>query len=156
VPSTVWYSSIYQYYKKSNNVQKWNDIKKELYAKEGAKCWICGAETRALEAHEFWEYDDIKHTQKLEAIHHLCSFCHKIKHIGLWLHTEDGERMLKKKGLKREDMINHFCRVNKCSEEDFTRCEEEAFRIWNDRNKHEWKQDFGKYEPKSNRIRQKI
>ena len=150
VPSTVWYSSIYQFYKKSNSMEKWHEIKKELFEKEGKKCWICGKETNRLDAHEFWKYDDVKHIQKLEAIHHLCGFCHKVKHIGLWLHTPDGERMLKKEGLAKMNIVNHFCNVNKCSEEEFRKYEEEAFRIWSERNKYKWKQDFGEYDPKIN------
>jgi len=53
VPSTVWFSSIYQIYKRSNQLNKWRKIKKELFEKEGRKCWICGAENTRLEAHEF-------------------------------------------------------------------------------------------------------
>ena len=111
VPSTVWFSSIYQIYKRSNQLNKWRKIKKELFEKEGRKCWICGAENTRLEAHEFWEYDDKNHIQKLVAIHHLCSMCHKIKHIGFWFHTEDGRRQLKKEGLSMEDLINHFLKL---------------------------------------------
>jgi len=49
--------------------------------------------------------------------------------------------------LSREDLINHFCKVNNCSREDFEKHEEEAFRIWRERSKYEWKQDFGEYDP---------
>ena len=147
VPSTVWFSSIYQIYKRNNQLNKWRKIKKELFEKEGRKCWICGAENTRLETHEFWEYDDKNHIQKLVAIHHLCSMCHKIKHIGFWCYTEDGRRQLKKEGLSREDLINHFCRVNNCSREDFEKQEMEAFKIWKERSKYGWKQDFGEYDP---------
>lgn len=148
MPSTVWYSSVYQYYKKSNNLQKWNEIKKELYEKEGDACWICKSYVKPLEAHESWSYDDREHIQKLEAIHHLCGFCHKIKHIGLWLHTEDGEKMLRKTDLTKQDVVNHFCKVNNCSEGDFKEHEEKAFVVWSERSKHQWKQDFGIYASK--------
>ena len=150
VPSTVWYSSIYQYYKKTNNPQKWSEIKKELFSKEGHCCWICKKESVHLEAHEFWKYDDTRYIQKLESIHHLCPFCHKIKHIGLWLHTEDGGRMLRKEGLTKDDVINHFCKINNCFKEEFQKHEDEAFKIWSERSKHKWTQDFGKYDPKQN------
>jgi len=53
----------------------------------------------------------------------------------------------KKAGLTREDLINHFCNVNNCTRKDFERHEEEAFRIWSERSKYEWKQDFGEYDP---------
>jgi len=147
VPSTVWFESIYQIYKRSHQENKWRKIKKEIFEKEGRKCWICGAENTRLEAHEFWEYDDKNHIQKLVAIHHLCSMCHKIKHIGFWCYTENGIRQLERAGLSREDLINHFCRVNNCSRENFEKHERKAFKIWRERSKYEWKQDFGKYDP---------
>jgi len=147
VPSTVWFSSIYQIYKRDNQLNKWRKIKKELFEKEGRKCWVCGEENTRLEAHEFWEYDDKNHIQKLVAIHHLCGMCHKIKHIGFWCYTKDGRRQLAKAELSREDLIDHFCKVNNCSREDFQKHEEEAFRIWRERSKYEWKQDFGEYDP---------
>lgn len=138
VPSTVWFSSIYQIYKRNNQLNKWRKIKKELFEKERRKCWICGAKNTRLEAHEFWEYDDKNHIQKLIAIYHLCSMCHKIKHIGFWCYTEDGRKQLER-GLSREDLINHFCKVNNCSREEFEKHEEETFRIWRERSKYEWK-----------------
>jgi len=147
VPSTVWFSSLYKLYKKRNQLDKWKKIKEELFKKEGKKCWICGAENVRLEAHEFWEYDDKNHIQKLVAIHHLCSMCHKIKHIGFWCYTEYGRRKLKNEGVNREDLINHFCKVNNCTREDFEKHEKEAFKIWRERSKYSWKQDFGKYDP---------
>jgi len=147
IPSTVWFSSIYKIYKKDNKLNKWRKIKKELFEKEGRKCWICGAENVRLEAHEFWEYDDKNHIQRLVAIHHLCGMCHKIKHIGFWCYTEDGRRQLEEEGLTRDDLIEHFCKVNNCSRKEFEEHEKEAFRIWRERSKYEWKQDFGKYDP---------
>jgi len=154
VPSTAWYSSIYQYCKKSNNLQKWYEIKKQLFEQEGCKCWICGKETGKLEAHEFWQYDDIKHIQILKAIHHLCSLCHKVKHIGLWLYTEDGEKMLRKQRLTKQDIINHFCKVNNCSIEEFKKYVNNAFKVWNSRSKFQWKQDFRNFASKNQKLLQ--
>jgi hypothetical protein len=117
-----------------------------LYASEGNTCWICGSEKKPLEAHELWSYNEIERIQKLEAIHHLCKMCHRVKHVGLWLHTPKGEIMLQKAGLTRKDVINHFCLVNDCSEEEFRKHEKEAFKVWNGRSRYQWKQDFGKYD----------
>jgi len=145
VPATVWFSSLYQYYRKSGQLDKWRKIKEELFKREGRKCWICGKEGVRLEAHEFWEYDDVNHVQRLVAIHHLCSLCHKVKHIGFWCYTEEGRMLLAREGLTREDLIEHFCKVNNCTREEFEEHEREAFRIWRERSLHEWKQDFGEY-----------
>lgn len=146
VPSTVWFSSLYQIYKKRNQLGEWKKIKDQLFEEEGRRCWICGKGGH-LEAHEFWEYDDESHIQRLVAVHHLCGMCHKVKHIGFWCCTPDGNKLLAESGLTRDDLISHFCAVNNCSRRDFEKHEEEAFRIWRERSEYEWKQDFGKYGP---------
>lgn len=148
VPSTVWFSSLYRLYKAEGMLSKWRKIKKELLEKEGRKCWICGAEDTRLEAHEFWEYDDQRHVQKLVAIHHLCNMCHKVKHIGFWCHTPEGREGLKKAGLSRQDLISHFCKVNNCSVRDFLEHEREAFKIWQERSEYKWEQELGEFDPK--------
>lgn len=148
VPSTVWFSSIYQIYKENNKLSEWRKIKNEIFEREGHRCWICGKEDRRLEAHEFWEYDDKNHIQKLIAIHHLCDMCHRIKHIGFWCYTQNGRETLKKSRLTKEDLVAHFCKVNNCSEEEFEDHEWKTFRIWKERSKYNWKQNFGQYDPK--------
>lgn len=149
VPSTVWFSSLYQIYKERNQLNEWRKIKEQLFRVEGRRCWICGKEGR-LEAHEFWEYDDENHTQRLTAVHHLCGMCHKIKRIGFWCHTEEGRKLLEKSGLPRDDLGSHFCVINNCSRREFEEHEEESFKLWRERSKYEWKQDFGKYDPNHN------
>jgi len=71
--------------------------------------------------------------------------CHRVKHIGFWAHSSEGKRILMSIGLSKEDLANHFCEVNGCAMDDFIKHEEQAFKIWNERSKIEWKQDFGKY-----------
>lgn len=149
VPSTAWNLSIYKTLKNNNQESIWKEIKEEIFGKEGKKCWICGKENCRLEAHEFWEYDDKNHIQKLMDIHHLCNLCHKIKHIGFWCHTLDGKKKLNEEGLDKIDLINHFCEINNCSEIEFKKHEEEAFKIFDDRSQHKWKQDFGKFKSQS-------
>ena len=146
VPQTVWFSSIYQFFRRNNRLAEWYKIKNELFGREGRQCYICGSKKGPFQAHEFWEYDDENHIQRLMAIHHLCDLCHKIKHIGFWCHTSDGRRKLKELGLTRKDLVNHFCEVNNYSESDFEKHLDEAFEIWRKRSRHKWKQDFGEYE----------
>ncbi|MBN2422391.1 HNH endonuclease [Candidatus Woesearchaeota archaeon] len=146
VPSTVWFSSLYNIFKNSSQQALWRDIKNMIFKKEGRKCWVCGRTDRRLEAHEFWDYDDKNKIQKLVAIHHLCDLCHKVKHIGLWLHTDKGARLLDQQGLDSFDVVNHFCAVNNCDQDVFDKCEEEAFKVFAERSKYQWKQDFDAYE----------
>ena len=147
VPQTIWFESIFQLCNKSNQMKKWAAIKKKIFEKEGRQCWICGKTDTRLEAHEFWIYDDENHIQQLAAIHHLCGMCHKIKHIGFWSRTEKGQSLLTQEGLSRDDLIQHFCIVNNCREEDFEQHEREAFKIFSQRSLYPWDQDFGEYDP---------
>ena len=148
VPSTAWFDSLYRYYQEQGKPALWKEIKDEVFLKEGRRCWICGDSSARLEAHEFWEYDDKNHVQTLQAIHHLCGLCHKIKHIGFWCYTEKGRGILEKSGLSYKDLEDHFCKINNCSSEEFEIHQEEAFRIHKERSEHKWTQILGKYEPK--------
>ena len=140
VPSTAWFLSLYRLLPKS----VWYRLKSEVFAKEGRKCYVCNSE-RGLSLHEFWTYDDVKHIQKLSEFHHLCNLCHKIKHIGFWCHTTDGQEKLAQEGLRCEDLIEHFCKVNGCTRKEFDDHEKAAFEVWEKRSLHLWKQDFGEY-----------
>jgi len=142
VPSTVWHSSLYRLLPK----REWYRLKNKVYGEEGRRCHICSSERGPFSLHEFWEYDDDKHIQRLSEFHHLCNLCHKIKHIGFWCHTADGRTKLKQEGLDRDDLIEHFCRVNNCSKEEFLEHEDKRFTVWRERSNYEWKQDFGMYE----------
>jgi hypothetical protein len=122
---------------------EWRRLKEEVYAKEGRKCYICGSKEQPFSLHEFWEYNDEKHIQRLSAVHHLCNLCHKIKHIGFWCHTADGRMKLKQEGFNCDDLIIHFCTVNNCTIQDFLAHENKAFDMWKERSKYQWKQDFG-------------
>ncbi len=152
VPSTAWFSSLYHVYREAGRLDEWRRLKEELFEREGRRCWICGRRGGRLEAHEFWEYDDENHVQRLVAVHHLCSMCHKVKHIGFWCYTREGRERLAREGLTREDLIEHFCRVNNCTREDFERHEEEAYRKWVERSRHRWRQDLGSYHPDGQRV----
>lgn len=135
VPSTVWYSSLYRLL--PNDV--WNNIRSEIIVSNGRKCQICGETEGTMNLHEIWEYDDQKHIQKLVGFILLCKMCHHVKHIGLaGILAGEGK-------LDYDDLIEHFCRVNGCTEEDFEEYRDKAFEIWENRSQREWKQDFGKY-----------
>jgi hypothetical protein len=140
VPSTVWYSSLYRLLPKN----EWRRLKNQVFAEEGHKCYICYSE-KGLSLHEFWSYDDDKHIQKLAEFHHLCNLCHKIKHIGFWCYTTEGQAKLEQEGLCREDLIKHFCKVNGCTRKEFEEHEKAAFEVWAELSLHQWKQDFGEY-----------
>jgi len=134
VPSTTWANNLRKYMSKKD----WDKTRKKAYAKAGYRCEICGREGR-LSCHEIWEYDDKKHIQKLAGFIALCTMCHHVKHIGLaGILARDGK-------LDYEKVVEHFMVVNKCDRRTFEEHRERAFRIWEERSKHDWQIDLGDY-----------
>jgi len=133
VPKSVWNKSIYRL-----NPRLWKEIKKKVSAKEGKKCWICESEEK-VSAHEFWSYDIKKKVQRLEAVHHLCSLCHKVKHIRFWTATTEGEKILKQEGITEGDIVKHFCKINNCSVKDYVKAVKSADELHSKLSKIDWK-----------------
>ena len=69
---------------------------------------ICGVVTRRLEAHEQWSYDEGRAVQKLETVVALCHACHEVKHIAF--------AQMRGRGA---DVMEHFMRVNGCSQMEY-------------------------------------
>lgn len=136
VPSTVWYSSLYRLLSR----EIWDDIRNEIIRNNGRRCQICGETEGVMNLHEIWNYDDENHIQKLEGFILLCRMCHNVKHIGLsGILASEGK-------LDYDEVIKHYCKVNRCTEKEFDENRTKAFDIWSKRSRHQWKQDFGKYE----------
>ena len=135
VPSTVWYSSLANLLPK----EVWKGVRKEIIEKNGYLCQICGEKEGIMNLHEVWEYHDEKHIQKLEGFILLCKMCHHVKHIGL-------ARILANQGkLDYDNVIEHFCRVNKSTKREFEKHRAKAFNIFRKRSNYQWEQDFGKH-----------
>ena len=135
VPQTVWYKSLAKLLPRS----VWNNIRQEVIDQNGLRCQICGETEGVFNLHEIWRYDDVNHVQSLDGFILLCTMCHHVKHIGLaGILADEGK-------LDYDKLIEHFCKVNGCSREDFETHVEDAFRIWKKRSLYPWNQDFGKY-----------
>jgi hypothetical protein len=118
----------------------WNSIRNDIIKENGRKCQICGETEGTMNLHEIWEYDDAEHIQKLKGFILLCRMCHHVKHIGLaGILAHEGK-------LDYNEAIKHFCKVNNCSKKNFKKQVDNAFETWEERSKHQWKQDFGIYE----------
>lgn len=152
IPFSQHNRSLYRYFK-INKYSIWRKTKDKLIQEEGMKCWTCDSipeEKKYLEAHEFWNFDKRKGIQKLVAIHHLCSKCHKVVHFEFFTKTEDGKVLLMKENLTEDDLIQHFCNVNSCSTDLFKRHYKMVINLVNKLNNILWKQDFsiiGEYAP---------
>ncbi len=141
VPETCWYENL----RKVLPRNEWDIIRKDAYLRAGYKCEICGS-TGKLNCHEIWNYNDIKNIQSLKGFQALCDNCHNIKHMGF-------VNIQISKGIWPEsvfvNLTEHFMRVNNVVLEDFKRHLNEAFDIWRNRSKKEWKTDLGPFAEKS-------
>ena len=119
VPQTAWNKSLAQTLLR--NI--WNTIRENHIQENGKKCEICDQINGIFNLHEVWNYDDINHIQKLERFILLCTMCHHVKHIGL-------AQILASQGkLNLDEVINHFCKINNCTEKDFQQYKREVFLI---------------------------
>ena len=127
VPEECWYSNLRSVLKPAD----WDKVRKDAYARACGRCTICGRPAR-LEAHEKWSYDDKRALQKLEDVIALCHSCHEVKHIS--------RTQLMGRGVEAMD---HFMRVNGCSQMDFHAALAEANEEYLQRNKVEgWTTDI--------------
>ena len=110
--------------------EDWDTVRRDAYKRARYKCRICGAGGR-MEAHEKWSYDDKLALQKLEDVLALCHNCHLVKHIGR-------TQLVGREGVAME----HFMKVNACSQMDYHEALGAATREYRARNKIEgWMTD---------------
>ncbi|NHI91674.1 MAG: hypothetical protein EAX96_04160 [Candidatus Lokiarchaeota archaeon] len=134
--------SLYRFLKRTNKEGTWREIKFDLINKFGRRCQICEQPTTLLELHEKWEYDEENCVQRLVDMQMVCNLCHRVKHMNSFYQSKQVKHGIKKSEMTKQELINHFCKVNDCSEEDFDRVEEEAFKTLRWRNRIKWKKDF--------------
>ena len=141
VPTRLRYSSFYRVFSR----EEWNKLRDEIIEKNGKRCQICGETEGALTLDAVWNYDDDEHIQRLDSFIFLCEMCHCTKHFGL-------VKMLVDRGsLDYNELIDHFCKVNNCSREEFEENKSRALEVWERRSTYKWKRDLGKYELRKNR-----
>ena len=135
VPRTSWWNNL----RKSVHKSDWDRIRKKIYSDYNHRCGICGDSSR-MNCHEIWSYHDEKHIQRLDGFIALCNMCHHVKHIGL-------AGILANQGrLDYDKVVEHFMRVNDCSQNDFLTHRAEAFQIWEERSQHKWDIDLGNFQ----------
>ncbi|HCS78939.1 TPA: HNH endonuclease [Patescibacteria group bacterium] len=118
---------------------KWDILRKKIYADYNYCCGVCEINNTTLHCHEIWEYDDLNHIQKLKGFIALCKFCHWVKHIGLaGMRASEDE-------LDFEQIVAHFMKVNSCDRQTFEAHRNQAFRIWEERSKHQWQIQLGEF-----------
>ncbi|MFX1340412.1 MAG: hypothetical protein ACFFDK_17520, partial [Promethearchaeota archaeon] len=107
-------------------------LRKAVYKKDHYKCVICEAQDIQLEAHESWHYDYHNSIQRLEDIISLCHMCHLNNHLGF------ASILIKEGSLNKQDLIDHWCRINHESPENFEAYEKKVFLLWKLRDNFDW------------------
>ena len=127
VPEECWFANL----RSALPQQHWDIIRKDAYARARGRCVICGASGR-LEAHEQWSYDDERALQTLENVIALCSRCHEVKHVSYAYMRGRGA-----------DVMEHFMRINGCTQMEYHEALESANEEYKQRNKVEgWVTDL--------------
>ena len=128
VPDGCWYSNL----RSILPPKLWDVVRRDAYARAKGRCMVCGAAGR-LEAHERWSYDEERHIQKLETVVALCHACHSVVHIARTQLTGGGD-----------EAMEHFMRVNGCTQSEFQATLAEANRLQQRRNRiDDWQTDVG-------------
>ncbi|MFC3962883.1 UvrD-helicase domain-containing protein [Nocardia jiangsuensis] len=132
VPSSCWFTNV-RYCVDSRD---WERLRRMVNTRAEHRCEVCGvgkdpAERRRLEAHERWDYDEVRTVQSLRRIILLCSDCHLTTHFGYAQVSGNEDRAFR-----------HLMRVTGMSA---TRAQEhvvEAFRSWEYRSARNWSLDL--------------
>ncbi|MBR4943618.1 MAG: HNH endonuclease [Clostridia bacterium] len=128
VPEECWYCNLRSILK----AKDWDTVRRDAYARANGRCMICGRPAKRLEAHEKWSYDEERAVQKLEDVVALCHNCHEVKHIS--------RTQLIGRGA---EAMEHFMKVNKCSQMEYHSALGEANEEYFRRNRVEgWSTDI--------------
>jgi len=110
--------------------QEWDELRQRIYKDAGHECEICGATNRTLHCHEVWEFDFRKKIQRLVRLECCCELCHDVHHFGRSKVTKSKEYV--------EELIDHWCKVNKKTRNDFMLYEWDIRKLNRKRAKIPW------------------
>ncbi len=126
IPRTCWFTNV----RSAVVPADWGRLRHLVYQRANNHCEVCHA-TGRIEAHERWDYNQKTHTQTLRRIIALCSNCHTATHFGLaQIRGVDARALL------------HLQKVNNWTISQAEQHVDEAFAIWEYRNKYDWALDL--------------
>jgi len=96
-----------------------------------AMCSGCGLKQDGMELHEVWDYDEVKHIQRLADLITLCNKCHLVMHLGRAMKVGHGEIALA-----------HLASVNGWAMSKAQRHAAEAMETWRRRSQFSYTLDF--------------
>jgi len=131
-------SSFFNNMRKVLTQENWDSLRRSVYREYKYKCGICGASGK-MNCHEIWKFNDREHVQSLKGYIALCDMCHHVKHIGF-------AAVLAGQGkLDYAKVVDHFCKVNRCSERAFQKYVDKVFKKHEKRSKFKWTVDITSY-----------
>ena len=137
IPGHSWGKSLAQELPK----QDWDKLRKMCYRRFNWTCCICEDYGIQVHCHEIWKFDDRRKIQTLIELACLCPAYHNIKH---WGRTVASVLEGKLTTEYKRALIDHFCKVNKCTLKDFeNHVLDVGHKNWK-RSKWHYKIDFSK------------
>lgn len=141
VPSDLWGRNL----RTKLKPREWRAVRLDALSRANNTCGICGAKigdegVTKLLCHEQWEYNDTLHIQKLVGLVITCFMCNLVNHSGMASEIRDSIRVTPK------DIMDHFLKINNCTEKDYREHKREAFSKWRERDKEKWEQDYSFFE----------
>ncbi|WP_293611769.1 hypothetical protein [Ponticaulis sp.] len=140
VPAPLWNFNLREFMPESG----WDKFHRSLFNFNDLSCAVCRKKVdqpSSLHVDEVWSYDcrGRRGVARLEKVRLCCWHCKKGKNLD---RSEHGHRT---KSRILPDAVDHFCRINSMSRQAMMLHMKRAFNVWEDRNKLEWKVDWGSY-----------
>jgi hypothetical protein len=107
LPNSTWGISLSQKLDK----ETWDYLRRECYKGANYRCEICFSDMGGLNAHELWKFDDKKLLQIFNGLECVCTSCHEVHHFGRSSLVFNLPQI--------EELIRHWCRVNRMTFKDF-------------------------------------
>jgi hypothetical protein len=116
--------------------KEWTEIRQQVYRDSDYQCYICGVDGVQLNCHETWKFSYKTKIQSLVDFQCLCKLCHDCKHFGRSKSVYDKAYVQK--------LVEHWCKVNKRTVEQFREYEVEVFEINKKRANIFWQVKVGR------------
>ena len=140
VPKTIWGSNLRTRLPKKD----WDILRHETYPINAiGKTYLCEwcnssgllqQRKHPVECHEWWDYDDTEHIQKLEGLLCLCPLCHAECHYGR------SKAVFSRTQLRV--LHSHIKYLHCMDDEKLQEGIAHEFELWHKRSQHKWEQDL--------------
>lgn len=142
VPDPLWETNL----RKILPDSRWRRLRGRVLSRCRLQCSICGVSLNdgGAHAHEVWRYETRTRSglARLEGISLLCRMCHAVEHFGR-IEAKFQEGTIDQED--RDRVIEHFCRINETTADEFERHFSHARDEWFKLSKLKWHVDWGPF-----------